>query len=400
MTGSGARSVRSHSAATVPDVKEKLARLRLRWPWLDHVIRAYGRFDADRGDRLAASLTYYAFLSVFPLIALAFSVLGYVLAGDEIAQLRFEMTLRDNFPGLIGGDRGLDVDKIVATKAQAGLLGIAGLLFAGLGWVDAIRESIRTIWHQNVLAGNFVVKKARDVLILAGLGVGLGISLAVTALVTAAISFALRKVGLDETLGAKVVARIIGVVLVLFTDTVLFVYLFTGLPRLRTPLRRVVRGAVLAAVLFEILKLIGSFYIQRTTNNPVYGTAAVAVGLLVWINLVNKILLLCAAWTVTSAGDSDVSPSGTSSAEAARESGLPEEFAANKGDEAPTLTEDGAPAPLSSAVQGHAEDSAFALSAKVAAPAGRAEPADKGGAVRTALGTAVGLWWRRRRTRR
>ena len=383
----------------MPDVKQKLTRLRERWPWLDHVIRAYTRYTADAGDRLAASLTYYGFLSVFPLIALAFSVLGYVLAGDEIARARFETTLENNFPGLIGGDGGLDVDRIVAAKAQAGVLGLAGLLFAGLGWVDAMREAIRTIWHQNVLAGNMIVKKARDILILAGLGLGLGISLAVTALVTAAISFALRKLGLDETLAATVIARIIGVALVLVTDTVLFVYLFTGLPRLRTPLRRVVRGAVLAAVLFEILKVVGSFYVQRTTNNPVYGTVAVAVGLLVWINLVNRVLLLSAAWTVTSAGDSDVAPSGTSSAEAARASGMPEEFAADKTDEPPALTQDGAPAPLRAAVQGRADGSTYALpTAEREDPAGT-EPPERSGAARTAVGTAVGLWWRRQRKR-
>ncbi len=300
----------------MPDLKAKLTGLRERWGWLDHTIRAYGRYDADRGDRLAAGLTYYAFLSVFPLIALAFSVLGYALSGDEFAT-EFALTVEENFPGLIGGDRGVDIDKIVAAKAEAGLLGLGGLLFAGLGWVDATREAIRTIWHQNVLVGNLVVKKLRDVVVLVGLGVALGVSIAVTAMVTAAISFALRRLGVDETLAAKVVARIIGLTLVLLTDTALFVYLFTGLPRLRSPIRRVLRGAALAAVLFELLKVVGSFYIQRTTDNPVYGTVAVAVGLLVWINLVSRILLLCAAWTVTAAGDSDVAPSGTSSPAAA-----------------------------------------------------------------------------------
>ncbi|MGB9376773.1 MAG: YihY/virulence factor BrkB family protein, partial [Mycobacteriales bacterium] len=311
----------------MPDVKARVSALRQRWPWLDHAIRAYSRYNDDSGDRLAAALTYFGFLSIFPLLALAFSVLGYVLAGDAIAQARFEGTLEANLPGLIGGNRGLDVNRIVAAKAQAGVLGLAGLLFAGLGWVDAVRDAIRTIWHQKAFTGNVVSKKFRDILILAGLGLALGVSIAVTAAVTAASSYVLRKFGLDESLPAKVVAQVLGVALALVTSTGLFLYLFTRLPRLHTPWRRVVRGAILAAALFECLKLVGSFYVQRTTSNPVYGTAAIAVGLLVWINLVSRIMLMCAAWTVTAPGDSDVSPSGTSSPAAARAAGLPESAA-------------------------------------------------------------------------
>lgn len=335
--------------------------------WFDHVARAYVRYSADGGDRLAAGVTYFGFLSVFPLIALAFSVLGYLLAGDAQAQASFAKTLQSNFPGLIGGSGGINVGQIVAAKAGAGVVGLVGLALAGLGWVDAMRDAIRSIWHQNPLAGNFVVKKLRGILALVSLGVALALSLAVTALVTAATSLVLRRLGIDETVAAKVFARGLGIVIVLATDTVLFVYLFTGLPRLHTPLLRVLRGAVLAAVLFEILKFIGSFYIQRTTSNPVYGTVAVAVGLLVWINVVSRILLFCAAWTVTAAGDSDVEPSGTANPEAARRAGVPAESAAGR-----------APAP---------------------ARATEAAEVDPPGAGRRALGATLAalLWLRRRR---
>jgi membrane protein len=216
--------------------------------------------------------------------------------------------------------------------------------------------------------------------VLAGLGVTVAASLAVTALVTAATSYLLHLVGIEETLGAKVVAGIVGLLVAVITDTLLFAYIYTGLPRLRTPLRRVLRGALFAAVLFEILKLVGTFYIKRTTHNPVYGTVAVAVGLLVWINLVSRILLYCAAWTVTAAGHSDLEPSGTASPEAARQAGLPERFAAPNAELPPALTVDGAPAPLRAAVEGQPQEMNH----------------DRTGA-RTAVGAVLGTWLRRRR---
>ena len=63
-------------------------------------------------------------------------------------------------------------------------------------------------------------------------------------------------------------------------------------------------------------------------------------------------LLVCAAWTVTAPDDSDVEPSGTSSASAAAKAGIPVEFADDDPDDPPTLREDGAPSPLTAAVQG------------------------------------------------
>jgi membrane protein len=128
----------------------------------------------------------------------------------------------------------------------------------------------------------------------------------------------------------------LGTVLALLTSTLLCLYLFTRLPRLATPWRRLVRGAVLAAVLFEVLKRVGAIYIDRTTGNPVYGAFAVAVGLLVWINLVSRMLLLCAAWTATAPYDSDVPPSGTADGEPTHEAAPPPAATAAPAEAAPT----------------------------------------------------------------
>ncbi len=50
-----------------------LTSARNKWPFLDHLIRAFGRYQADAGDRQAAAVTFFGFLSFFPLIALATS---------------------------------------------------------------------------------------------------------------------------------------------------------------------------------------------------------------------------------------------------------------------------------------------------------------------------------------
>jgi len=145
---------------------------------------------------------------------------------------------------------------------------------------------------------------------------------------------------------------VLGIALAILADMGLFLFLVTRLPRVSTPWRRVLKGTLLGAVGFEILKVVGSLLVERTTKNPVYGAFAVIVGLLIWINLVSRFTLFVAAWTVTAPYDTDVAPSGTASEEMAKKADIPTEFADNDPDDPPTMLKDGAPAPLANAVQG------------------------------------------------
>lgn len=365
--------------------KSAVARLRRARPSVDHLIRAYSRYTSDTGDRLAAAVAYFGFLSFFPLVALAFSVLGFVVHNDPALQARITSNISSYLPGLVGGRPGqLDLQTIASARAAAGVLGLVGLLLAGLGWVDALRESIRSVWHQKVSAGNIVTRKLLDIGILAGLGLTLVVSLAVSGLAAAASKLVLDYVGIEKTLGARIFTSGLGIALGLLADTALFLYLFLGLPRVQTPWRRVIKGAVFAAVGFEIIKVLGAFYIKRTTANPLYGTFAVVIGLLIWINLVSRFLLFCAAWTVTAPYDTDVAPSGTASPERARKAGVPEEYADQDPDDPPALRKDGAPTPLVPVLQGRTPPQ-FEQSGpdEPAEPANRAEPAaraERGGA--------------------
>src|ERR1700712_912939 len=308
-------------------VQSGVTTVRERRPFLDHFIRAFSRYQSDAGDRLAASVTYFGFLSFFPLIALAFSVAGFVVDAYPDAQRQLAEQINTFLPGL--ADK-LDVTTLGQAKVATGLVGLVGLLFAGLGWIDALREAIRTMWHHNVQAGNVVVKKLVDIAVLVGLGLTLLASVVVTG----------------------VALRVVGIGLAVLVDFAVFIYLFTRLPRLSTPFRRVFKGALLGAVGLEILKVVGSLLVSRTTNNPVYGAFAVVVGLLIWINLVSRFVLFTAAWTVTAPYDTDVPPSGTADPESARKAGIPEQYADHDPDNPPTTAGGGAPAPLAAAVPG------------------------------------------------
>lgn len=259
----------------------------------------WARYQADGGDRLAAAVTYFGFLAFFPLVALAFAALGYVVAGDSAVQRDVERSLSSYLPGLIGdGPHQISVRDVAATKAGAGAFGLVGLLVAGLGWIAALRQSIRVIWHENPKDGGLIRSKLRDLTALLVIGLGVLSSVAVSAAATAVTDQLLRWAGLSTAGAGAVLTPVLAVLVGIAVDTLVLTYLFTLVPRTPGGWRRVWHGALLGAVALEVLKLVGTFLVARTTSNPLYGTFAVVVGLLVWINVISRVLMLAACWTV------------------------------------------------------------------------------------------------------
>jgi membrane protein len=330
--------------------KSSFSRAREKVPFLDHLIRMYGRYQADGGDRLAAAVTFYWFLSLFPILLLAISVLGFVY-GDRAPE-KVSSALSGYLPDQLVTTIG---DTLSKAKGRAGVIGLVGLLLSGLGWVDGLREAIRSIWHQNVKAGNFITQKLTDIVVLVGLFATIAASVLITGATTAATDWVIGVIHQSHTAAATVFTQVLAYLLSAVADTALFVYMFTRLPRISQPITKVLRSAVFGAVGFEILKFAGAFYVARTTSKgqATYGTFAVVVGLLLFLNLISRLILLTAAFAVTKPYDSDVLPSGTATPEQAVKAGIPPEYADNDDpDDPPALLDDGAPTPLQPAVEG------------------------------------------------
>jgi len=337
-------------ASPVDTAKALLGRLRKRRPFVDHLARAGGRFQADAGNQLAASVTYFSFLSLFPLLLLALSVMGFLLKNQPDLQAKLLANVSSALPG--GGEEVTrSINGAVSSRAATGIAGLLGLLYSGLGWVDNLRTAVRTVWHQNVSAGNFFVTKGKDLVILLGLGLTLAATVAITGIGTAATSFVIDLLGLSHFLGVEVLTQAITVALAVAADVLIFLWLFSRLPKAPAPRDRVVRGALFAAAGFEILKLVGAFYIARVTKNATatYGTFGVVIGTLVWLNLVSRFVVFAAVWTVTAPYDDDVAPSGTADRQLAEQAGIPVEFARENAPD--TRQQDGAPTPLTPALQ-------------------------------------------------
>jgi membrane protein len=287
-----------------------------RTDWLRHVLVAWERFRANNGAQYAAAITYFSFLALIPLILLGVSVAGFVLANDPERLTELFDNISSSLPGDFGKTVKDAVNSAIRNRTSVGLVGLAGILLTGLGWIANLRSASNAVWGVQPAKRNVVMAKVVDVVALAGLGVGVLISIGVTAVGTALAGTILNAAGINFA-GAGILTAVVGIALGVAGDMVIFAWLLIRLPRVRVPLPIVVRGALLAAVGFEVLKLVGTRYIASVNRSPAAGVFGSVIGILVWLYLVARYLLFCMAWTATAVPSRQETTTGDTLAPAA-----------------------------------------------------------------------------------
>ncbi|GAA1249314.1 YihY/virulence factor BrkB family protein [Oryzihumus leptocrescens] len=280
-------------------MKQLLVRAKATRGW-----KAWKRYSDVRGNILAGGVGYFAFLSVFPAVALAFTVFGLVLRGRPDLLGHVTSTLGTMLPGFIQDAQHPDAPIPVKAPA-AGALTITGvvafvsLVLAGLGWLGGLREGIRAVFGVTGSVGNAVTSKLRDLGVLATLGLGVFLSAVLTAVVGAAAGWAAERLGLGNA-GWLVTSA--GLVVSAAIDATLMLLLFRVLADIDVDWRRLRDGAVVGGIAFTVMKYFGAFLIARATRNPLYGSIAIVVGLLFWLNLIARVILIAAAWAANDVG--------------------------------------------------------------------------------------------------
>ncbi|GLX93946.1 inner membrane protein YhjD [Herbidospora sp. NBRC 101105] len=266
--------------------------LRLRRPWIDHHVRAVLRFDQADGGRLSAGMTYYAFFAIFALGLLAFVIMGHVWdTPGALAQVADY--LADTFPRL-------DVAALRDARDTAGWIALFGLPLTGLFWVDSMRSSSRAVWGLNEYPGRFLTRWLIDLGVLAALGLLLAASLALSFGAQSALLWVTgHTVGPDAPV-ARFALQAAAFGLGFAVNLLLSAALLTLAPRLRLSPRRVIGPALIITVGLEVLKTAGQLYFNLSSSNPAYTVVAGAVGMLLFLKLMNVLILYAAAHAATS----------------------------------------------------------------------------------------------------
>jgi membrane protein len=273
--------------------------LRRRFAWFDHLARAGGRYERIHSDLVAAGVTYFAFLGLFPVLLLVASIFGLFLAGDALLQQQLFDAIRQAFPGALGQQLVHEVSSAVDSAKVTGLIGLAGFVYAGLRTVDKLRIGMELIWKGEVEKSDVFRDNLQDLLALLALG-GIGVvSLGLTGAVTQESSRLMKLLGLADEAGYGFLTWLVGIALAIAVDVVIFLWLLRVVPSISHPLRRLLPGALFGAAGFEVLKVLGGYYLTLISRSVTASAFGGAVGLLVWINLVARFAFFTAAWTAT-----------------------------------------------------------------------------------------------------
>ncbi|MBA2531017.1 MAG: YihY/virulence factor BrkB family protein [Nocardioidaceae bacterium] len=294
----------------VDDAKARVDSARRRFALLDHAVRAVRQYVEVQGSVLAGGITYYGYLSVFPVLVLGFAVVGFVTNGDQGASQVVTDAMNSVLPGLVGTDDGqLSLSAVQGAAGTVGVIGVATLLYTGLGWLSAVRHSLQDVFTlPQESARNFVVGKAVDLSTLAILGAVLVVSVALSTGVTSFTDELLDVLSLDHVPGMGLVVRGIALLLGVISSGVLFFVMFRLLPRPDLPRKALLRGAFVAAAGFEALKLLATSLIRFVSDFPATALFGTSLVLLVWINYFARVTIIGAAWAVTTEQALEVLP--------------------------------------------------------------------------------------------
>ncbi len=259
-------------------IAERVDRFQRRHPAAGYPLAVVYKFFDDQGNFLTAMITYYAFLSLFPLLLLLISLLGFALHNDPNLQDRVLDSALSRLP-VIGQQIGDNVQSLRGNKLAV-VVGALGGLYGSLGVVQATQNAFNKVWavpRNN--RPNPIMARVISLAMLVVLGLGLALSTILSAL--SAVAGRIGDSQLDT--GLRVLLALAAVLL----NAAVLAFAFRLLTAQSVGTRRTLPGAICAAVIWQVLQIFGTYYFGNTLRNSTatYGLFGVVLGLLVWLYL-------------------------------------------------------------------------------------------------------------------
>lgn len=246
-----------------------------RWPAVTYaVIKKYGE---DASGYQAALLTYYAFLSLFPLL-LVLTTLASLLASNHPELQRDVIKGTTNYFPVLGGQLSAHIHSL-HKNGLALVIGILFTLYGTRGVADVFRRGVQNIWS---------VPKAQRI------GFPQTVLNSLVTIIVGGFGFIIASIstGLAASAGHGLAFRLLPVAVNLFILFWLFTFLLNHcLPR-HVPIKDTRSGALAAAIGLVILQALGGYLLKTELQrlDALYSYFAIALGLLFWIYLQAQIL--------------------------------------------------------------------------------------------------------------
>ena len=287
-----------------------LDRLRARFGWFDHIIRAYQRFDDQNGGFFAAGLSYYTIFALFPLLMVGFAVVGFALSRRPELLSQIDNQIRAAVPSALGQELIELMNSAIRARTSVGVIGLATAAWAGLSWMSHLRQALTEMWwEQQPDSRGYVRTKLSDLLAIVLTFLVILATLGLSALSHAApMEAALRLLGIPEYSVFAVIFQVVSILVSLLVSWLLFTWMIARLPRGSVSLVESMRAGLIAAIGFELFKQVGGIFLQKVLGSPAGAAFGPVLGLMVFAYVTAYLVLFSAAWAATASEDPRAKP--------------------------------------------------------------------------------------------
>ncbi|MDQ3307086.1 MAG: YihY/virulence factor BrkB family protein [Actinomycetota bacterium] len=256
-------------------VADRLDAYQREHRWIGFPLAVFYKFFDDQGNYLAALITYYAFLSMFPMLLLASSVLGFVLQGNEDLQQQILNSTLSRFP-VIGDE--IKTPEGLRGSSVAVVIGLIGSIYGALGVAQATQNAMNIAWAvPRNRRPNPILLRVRSVLLLSFVGIAI---LGTT--VFTGFASGLVTIGSDIEAGSRFVV-LIGTILL---NACVFAVLFRLATAHKHSFKDAAIGALFVATVWQLTQIIGAAYVTgfvQNSSSATNGVFLVVLGMIAWI---------------------------------------------------------------------------------------------------------------------
>lgn len=282
-----------------PSFKEKID-LGLQWWKNTRIARTLERYSMQRGYLLAGGIAYTAIFSLFAGLALGITIAMKILSGNRDLQQALFRAIDQAMPGVLilpGKSGGLvkPEDLILNSGMSiAGIIAVVVLIFAALRVMEALKTSIRSMFGISALPFNAVRENLRNLLTFIALMLAVLLT-AILGLITSTLGGAiLDLLGLNSGI-ARFFVRLAALVLAACVDAGMIWILVRFSAGVRVPRRDLLKGLALGAIGSGVLRFLGTSAV-KAVDNPILASFAALITVLLWINLLSRVLLQMSAF--------------------------------------------------------------------------------------------------------
>jgi len=263
---------------------------------LEILPRAFSRFAEERGPEAAASLAYYTFFSIFPML-LVFIVIGSFF----VDQYLVEEQLLNALQGIVPGAEEViiaNIERVLNGRGAVTFIALISLVWSATNVFDILVKNLNRAFPYADIP-DFLKRRMLGFFMFLALGGLMLLSLAASTLsgLIPVFNIPFNDIALHETL----VWRIGAFLLPVGINILLFWALYQWVPTLKVSKKASLIGAIIAALAWELLNLFFTKYLSNTVSQYqlVYGSLGSIVALLFWIYLTMMIALIGAHLTAS-----------------------------------------------------------------------------------------------------